>query len=92
MKGKEVRLLLINAFDTWLHIPAEKKEEIGVITQMLHNASLLSVEKHVQWRGRGRGPTVQYIILKIIIPVPLLLPLTMHPEMWVDLACPYFRN
>lgn len=41
VKGKGVRLLLINAFDTWLHIPPEKKAEIGVLTQMLHNASLL---------------------------------------------------
>ena len=41
VKGKGVRLLLINAFDYWLHIPAEKKAEIGVLTQMLHNASLL---------------------------------------------------
>lgn len=41
VKGKEVRLLLINAFDAWLHIPPEKKAEIGILTQMLHNASLL---------------------------------------------------
>ena len=41
VRGKEVRLLLINAFDSWLHIPAGKKADIGEITQMLHNASLL---------------------------------------------------
>ena len=41
VKGKGIRLLLINAFDAWLHIPPDKKAEIGVLTQMLHNASLL---------------------------------------------------
>jgi geranylgeranyl diphosphate synthase type 3 len=41
VKGKGIRLLLVNAFDYWLHIPAERKAEIGVLTQMLHNASLL---------------------------------------------------
>ena len=41
VKGKGIRLLLVNAFDYWLHIPADKKAEIGVLTQMLHNASLL---------------------------------------------------
>ena len=44
VKGKGVRLLLINAFDLWLHIPPENKTEIGVLTQMLHNASLLYVD------------------------------------------------
>lgn len=41
VKGKEIRVKLIEAFNDWLKIPHDKKEEVQVITQMLHNASLL---------------------------------------------------
>ena len=33
--------VLLQAFNTWLHVPEDKKAEIQDITQMLHNASLL---------------------------------------------------
>lgn len=39
--GKEVRSILINAFNQWMKIPDDKLEIIKDITRMLHNASLL---------------------------------------------------
>ena len=33
----------VQAFNTWLQVPDDKKEEIQVVTQMLHNASLMYV-------------------------------------------------
>lgn len=41
VKGKEIRVRMIEAFNLWLKIPDDKKAEIQVITQMLHNASLM---------------------------------------------------
>lgn len=39
--GKEVRATLIQSFNVWMKIPAEKLDLINDITRMLHNASLL---------------------------------------------------
>jgi len=39
--GKEIRTLLINAFNIWLQIPDDKLELVKETTKMLHNASLL---------------------------------------------------
>ena len=41
VRGKEIRVKMIEAFNYWLKIPEDKKGEIQVITQMLHNASLM---------------------------------------------------
>lgn len=41
VRGKEIRVKMIEAFNYWLKIPDDKKGEIQVITQMLHNASLI---------------------------------------------------
>ncbi|KAL5509033.1 hypothetical protein EMCRGX_G004314 [Ephydatia muelleri] len=41
VKGKEVRVKLIEAFNLWMKIPEEKRVEVQLITQMLHNASLM---------------------------------------------------
>jgi geranylgeranyl diphosphate synthase type 3 len=41
LKGKEIRVKLIEAFDGWLQISNDKKKQIKEITQMLHNASLI---------------------------------------------------
>lgn len=39
--GKEIRTLLIDAFNVWLKVPDEKLDVIKEATKMLHNASLL---------------------------------------------------
>jgi geranylgeranyl diphosphate synthase type 3 len=39
--GKEIRTLLIKAFDRWLGVPKEKLELITQVIEMLHNSSLL---------------------------------------------------
>lgn len=39
--GKEVRSMLINAFNLWMKIPEDKLQIVKEITKMLHNASLL---------------------------------------------------
>jgi len=39
--GKEVRTLLINAFNVWMDVAADKLDIIKESTKMLHNASLL---------------------------------------------------
>jgi len=39
--GKEVRTLLINAFNVWMDVPKDKLDIIKDATKMLHNASLL---------------------------------------------------
>jgi len=39
--GKEIRGKMIEAFNHWLHVPAEQLETITRIVQMLHSASLL---------------------------------------------------
>jgi geranylgeranyl diphosphate synthase type 3 len=41
IKGKEVRTLLIKAFDQWLKVPAHELNVITEVVGMLHNASLL---------------------------------------------------
>eukprot|EP01091_Cochliopodium_minus_P010353 TRINITY_DN2716_c0_g1_i3.p1 TRINITY_DN2716_c0_g1~~TRINITY_DN2716_c0_g1_i3.p1 ORF type:complete len:246 (-),score=64.98 TRINITY_DN2716_c0_g1_i3:366-1103(-) len=41
VKGKQIRSKLIDAFDKWLKIPSQIKEEIKEIVQMLHTSSLL---------------------------------------------------
>ncbi|KAH7048411.1 isoprenoid synthase domain-containing protein [Macrophomina phaseolina] len=40
-KGKNIRGQLIQAFNEWLQVPAEKLEKISVVVEMLHTASLL---------------------------------------------------
>ena len=39
--GKEIRTLLIDAFDQWMNIPKDKVALIKEVTKILHNASLL---------------------------------------------------
>ena len=39
--GKNVRGLLIKAFNVWLNIPQDKAKEIGEVVRNLHTASLL---------------------------------------------------
>lgn len=39
--GKEIRTLLIDSFNHWLRITADKADLIKEVTKMLHNASLL---------------------------------------------------
>ncbi|KAH9892273.1 terpenoid synthase [Xylariomycetidae sp. FL2044] len=39
--GKDIRTLLINAFNTWLEVPQESLEIITKVVGMLHTASLL---------------------------------------------------
>ncbi|TDL22985.1 terpenoid synthase [Rickenella mellea] len=39
--GKEIRGRMIEAFNEWLHVPAEKLSMIGRLVNMLHSASLL---------------------------------------------------
>ena len=39
--GKDVRGQLIDCFQQWLHIPADKVEEVKAVVTDLHNASLL---------------------------------------------------
>jgi geranylgeranyl diphosphate synthase type 3 len=53
--GKEVRTLLIEAFNIWLAVPCEQLETIKRIIQMLHNASLMidDIEDNGQLR-RGQ--------------------------------------
>ena len=50
---------LSQAFDYWLKVPKEKREEVADITQMLHNASLLYVTREgvgqVREQGGGAG-------------------------------------
>jgi hypothetical protein len=41
--GKEIRSLLIDAFDLWLEVPQGDLEVITRVVRMLHNASLLWV-------------------------------------------------
>jgi geranylgeranyl diphosphate synthase type 3 len=41
VSGKEVRTQLINAFNVWLGVPADKLALVEEITRILHNASLL---------------------------------------------------
>jgi geranylgeranyl diphosphate synthase type 3 len=41
LPGKEIRTLLIKAFDRWLQVPKEKLDLIIQIIGMLHHASLL---------------------------------------------------
>ncbi|VEL22298.1 unnamed protein product, partial [Protopolystoma xenopodis] len=41
--GKGIRRELVEAFQHWLRVPEEIKEEIAVITEMLHNSSLMFV-------------------------------------------------
>ncbi|TPX72446.1 hypothetical protein CcCBS67573_g05878 [Chytriomyces confervae] len=40
-RGKEIRTKLVNAFDAWLKVPADKLKLISEIIEMLHTASLL---------------------------------------------------
>ncbi|KAJ3225650.1 Geranylgeranyl pyrophosphate synthase [Chytriomyces hyalinus] len=42
-RGKEIRSKLVNAFDAWLQVPADKLKVISEIIEMLHTASLLFV-------------------------------------------------
>jgi geranylgeranyl pyrophosphate synthase len=42
--GKDFRTKLTAAFNDWLRVPEEQLTLIGKIVQMLHNASLLSVQ------------------------------------------------
>merc|ERR1739838_532716 len=39
--GKKIRSKLMQAFNAWLQIPDEKREKIGEVVEMLHNASLM---------------------------------------------------
>ena len=39
--GKGIRGLMIEGFNTWLKVPAEKLKTIGRVVTMLHSASLL---------------------------------------------------
>jgi len=39
--GKDIRTLLINAFNHWLKVPDDKLEVVKEVTKLLHNASLL---------------------------------------------------
>jgi geranylgeranyl diphosphate synthase type 3 len=41
MPGKNVRSMLIDAFNEWLQVPTEKTEAIKKVIGMLHNASLI---------------------------------------------------
>lgn len=49
--GKEIRSLLINAFNVWLKVPEPELEIVRNIVRMLHNASLLCVISPL-WRSR----------------------------------------
>ncbi|KAM6494862.1 Isoprenoid synthase domain containing protein [Amanita muscaria] len=40
-KGKDIRRKLMEAFNTWLNVPAEQLKIIGDVVNMLHNASLM---------------------------------------------------
>lgn len=44
--GKQIRAKLAHAFNYWLKIPADKLNIVGDIIQMLHNSSLLWVNKN----------------------------------------------
>ncbi|KJE91883.1 geranylgeranyl pyrophosphate synthetase [Capsaspora owczarzaki ATCC 30864] len=59
--GKEVRTILIRAFDQWMHIPTKELDEIKGIVQMLHSASLLidDIEDNSKLR---RGVPVAHLI------------------------------
>ncbi|CAO3596009.1 unnamed protein product [Absidia cylindrospora] len=39
--GKDVRAKMIDAFDSWLHVPKDKLKVITKVIEMLHSASLL---------------------------------------------------
>lgn len=39
--GKEVRSMLVNAFNIWLKVPEPELDIVRNIVRMLHNASLL---------------------------------------------------
>ncbi|KAJ2962018.1 hypothetical protein NQZ79_g2719 [Umbelopsis isabellina] len=41
--GKDIRTQLIEAFDYYMHVPADELRTIKKITEMLHNASLLNL-------------------------------------------------
>lgn len=62
--GKDVRGQLIDAFNEWLQIPAERIESIKKITSWLHNASLLvdDIEDGSQLR---RGAPVAHAIFGV---------------------------
>jgi geranylgeranyl diphosphate synthase type 3 len=53
--GKEIRTLLIEAFNLWLAVPGEQLKVIENVVQMLHNASLMidDIEDDAQLR-RGQ--------------------------------------
>lgn len=39
--GKEIRSLLVDAFNLWLQVPPEELDVVKRVVRMLHNASLL---------------------------------------------------
>lgn len=41
--GKDIRGLMLAAFNTWLNVPDDKMVTISQVIKMLHNASLLYV-------------------------------------------------
>ncbi len=43
--GKEIRTLLIDAFNHWMQIPPGKADLVKEVTKILHNASLLCAPK-----------------------------------------------
>ncbi|XP_062519687.1 geranylgeranyl pyrophosphate synthase-like [Corticium candelabrum] len=59
--GKAVRVHLIEAFNVWLKIPDDKLEIIKVITQMLHNASLMIDDIEDNSRLRRGIPVAHHV-------------------------------
>lgn len=63
-KGKEIRSLLIDAFNVWLDVPSEDLEVIRKVVEMLHTGSLLmdDVEDSSLLR---RGSPVAHLIFGV---------------------------
>ena len=62
--GKEVRSQLMDAFDAWLRVPAERLAVIRRAVEMLHNASLLYARFKISG-GNLLGKNRLYFILNL---------------------------
>lgn len=57
--GKEIRGQMIEAFNHWLKVPAEKLKVITRVVGMLHSASLLSVAISISFAVKNSSQPIR---------------------------------